>query len=420
MSEVQEKVLSFQLTSNPNFTVRTPESVKYATAKHEEPKPKAKKGFLSRLKELDPKTSAANTPLYYEALTDVARDVQYYAEVEIGSNMQKFRLDLDTGSSDLWVADITCRTRRRRFVKANSTTYKPVAGKFQISYGDGSAVKGFLGQDRVNLGGLVIEDQVIGLATAQSMSFSNDVIDGILGLGFNSISSMPGTLTPMDNMIKQNLIQSPIFSVWLGRSTEGGGGEYRFGSYDPERIDGELTWCPVTVKRYWQIKCDGLFFGDVDLQLTSDVIVDTGTTLVILPTDVAKAIHSQIPGSYYDDNNGWIVPNTPEVANLPGFQLLLNGTKFNVIMKDLMREDVEGKEGFVFSGIASSDRITTWILGDVFIKQNYCIFDLGQERVGIAKCKHPIRPQSSVLEKMKVDAVAIIPRKVKDAKCLIM
>ncbi|KAF9341299.1 aspartic peptidase domain-containing protein [Linnemannia elongata] len=419
MSEEQEKVLTFQLTANPNFTVRTPESVKHATAKHEEPKPKAKKGFLSRLKELDPKISAANTPLYYEALTDVARDVQYYAEVEIGSNMQKFRLDLDTGSSDLWVADITCKTRRRRFIKANSTTFKPVVGKFQISYGDGSAVKGFFGQDRVNVGGLVIEDQVIGLATAQSMSFSNDVIDGILGLGFNSISCMPGTLTPMDNMIKQNLIQSPIFSVWLGRSTEGGGGEYRFGSYDPERIDGELTWCPVTVKRYWQIKCDGLFFGDVDLQLASDVIVDTGTTLVIVPTDVAKAIHSQIPGSYYDDNNGWIVPNTPEVANLPGFQLLLNGTKFDVIMKDLMREDVEGREGFVFSGIASSDRITTWILGDVFIKQNYCIFDLGQERVGIAKCKHPIRPQASVLEQMKVDAVAT-PNKGKGAKCLIM
>lgn len=58
--------------------------------------------------------------------------------------------------------------------------------------------------------------------------------------------------------------------------------EYRFGSYDPERIDGELTWCPVTIKRYWQIKCDGLFFGDVDLQLSSDVIVDTGKSLLFL------------------------------------------------------------------------------------------------------------------------------------------
>jgi len=52
--------------------------------------------------------------------------------------------------------------------------------------------------------------------------------------------------------------------------------EYRFGSYDHERVDGELTWVPVTVKRYWQIKCDGLFFGDVDLEMSSDVIVDTG------------------------------------------------------------------------------------------------------------------------------------------------
>lgn len=68
-------------------------------------------------------------------------------------------------------------------------------------------------------------------------------------------------------------------SVWLGRATEGGGGEYRFGGYDPERFEGELTWVPVTVKRYWQIKCDGLFFGDVDLAMDGDVIIDTGKEL---------------------------------------------------------------------------------------------------------------------------------------------
>ncbi|KAF9922110.1 Vacuolar protease A [Linnemannia zychae] len=397
-------MIRFPLKYNPGYSCKTPESVKHATAKHEDPKPKP--GFLSRLKDLNPITAKASAPTYYEALTDVARDVQYYAEVEIGSNMQKFRMDLDTGSSDMWVADITCKTRRRRFIKANSTTFKPLKGKFEISYGDGSAVRGFFGQDRVNLGGLVIEDQTVGLATLQTMSFSNDVIDGILGLGFNTISCMPGTLTPMDNLIKQKLIQEPIFSVWLGRSTEGGGGEYRFGSYDPERIDGELTWVPVTVKRYWQIKCDGLFFGDVDLELSSDVIVDTGTTLVILPTAVAKAIHDHIPGSYYDDSHGWVVPNTPEVANLPGFQLLLGGTKFDVIMKDLMREEVEGKDGFVYSGIASSDRI--------------CIFDVGQERIGIAKCKHPVSTKPTVDEQMKVEAT-VIPRKgLKGSRCLVM
>lgn len=75
-----------------------------------------------------------------------------------------------------------------------------------------------MGQDRVNIAGLVIENQTFGLALRQSTSFSNDVVDGILGLAYNSISCVPGTLTPMDNLVKQNLIQSPVFRY-------GGGGE---------------------------------------------------------------------------------------------------------------------------------------------------------------------------------------------------
>lgn len=78
-------------------------------------------------------------------------------------------------------------------------------------YGDGSKVEGILGQDRLNLAGLVIENQVFGLATQESTSFNNDVVDGILGLGYNSISCVPGTLTPVDNLIEQKLIEEPVF-----------------------------------------------------------------------------------------------------------------------------------------------------------------------------------------------------------------
>lgn len=87
--------------------------------------------------------------------------------------------------------------------------------------------------------------------------------------------------------------------------------------------------------------------------------IDLGTTLVILPTKVAKAIHDQIPGSIYDPVQGWIIPNTPEVASLPGFQVLLGGVKFEVVMKDIMRERVYGKRGYVYSGIGSNDNIVS-------------------------------------------------------------
>ncbi|KAG0204511.1 hypothetical protein BGX28_003559, partial [Mortierella sp. GBA30] len=285
-------------------------------------------------------------------------------------------------------------------------------------YGDGSRVEGILGHDRVNIAGLVIEDQTFGLATRQSTSLSNDVVDGILGLGYNTISCVPGTLTPMDNLVKQNLIKSPVFSVWLGRSTDGGGGEYRFGGYDRERFEGELTWVPVTQKRYWQIKCEGLFFGDEDLKMSGDAIIDTGTTLVIVPTRVAKAIHANIPGSMYDKSHGWIVPDTPEVAALSPIFFMLNGVKFEVIMKDMMREQVEGKPGYVYSGIASTDYVKIWILGDVFIKQNYCVFDVGQDRIGIARCIPPSKAKPAVLSLMNEEDADI--KKQAGCQCLVM
>ncbi|KAF9940635.1 hypothetical protein BGZ65_006478 [Modicella reniformis] len=411
------KVFSLQLTYNPTYKHRTLESAKLASVKHASLHRKKKPGFLQRFK-MDNTPTPNVSPPYVEKLTDVARDIQYYAEVEIGSDNQRMLLDFDTGSSDLWVPDSTCMTRRVTFNRATSTTFKPMKGKFQITYGDGSTVTGILGQDRINIAGLVIENQSIGLATIESTTFNNDVVDGILGLAYNSICSTPGTLTPMDNLIKQKLIESPCFSVWLGRSTEGGGGEYRFGGYDPERFEGEITWVPVTVKRYWQVKCDGLFFGDVDLEHKSDVIIDTGTTLVVVPTPVAQSIHAQIPGAMYDETHGWIVPNTPEVAALRGVQLVLNGVKFDVVMKDIMRERVHGKSGYVYSGITSNDRIPIWILGDVFIKENYCIFDVGKHRVGIAKCKPPIRTQPSIIQHLKDEIENIQKRRTRE--CLIL
>ncbi|KAF9112590.1 hypothetical protein BGX27_003128 [Mortierella sp. AM989] len=416
---MSDKVVSLPLTYNNTYEHSTPDAIRRVTARHTQPS--SKPGFLSRIK-INSTTDLTTgpDPPYVESLTVVARDIQYYAEVEIGSNNQTFKLDFDTGSSDLWVPDSTCKTRTVTFNRATSKSYKPAKGRFGIRYGDGSQVRGIMGQDRVNVAGLVIENQVFGLATVESASFSEDIVDGILGLAYNSICSVPGTLTPMDNMIKQKLIDSPCFSVWLGRSTEGGGGEYRFGGYDPERFEGELTWVPVSVKKYWQVKCDGVFFGDTDLQLKGDVIIDTGTTLVILPTVVAKAIHAQIPGAMFDGPNGWIIPNTPEVAALSGIQFLFNGVKFDIVMKDMLREEVEGKKGYVYSGIASADGIPIWILGDVFIKQNYCVFDRGQDRIGMARCKPPTRVPQPVLQHMKEEEEEDEVQKKRGCQCTIM
>ena len=55
-------------------------------------------------------------------------------------------------------------------------------------------------------------------------------------------------------MVKQGLINEPVFSFWLNRDTEDDeGGELVFGGVDPSHFKGEHTYVPVTQKGYWQV-----------------------------------------------------------------------------------------------------------------------------------------------------------------------
>ncbi|KAJ0795068.1 putative phytepsin [Helianthus annuus] len=76
--------------------------------------------------------------------------------------------------------------------------------------------------------------------------------DGILGLGFQEISV--GDVVPVwYNMVKQGLVDEPVFSFWLNRNVNGDeGGELVFGGVDTNHFKGKHTYVPVTQKGYWQ------------------------------------------------------------------------------------------------------------------------------------------------------------------------
>ncbi|GJJ75646.1 hypothetical protein EMPS_08004 [Entomortierella parvispora] len=322
------------------------------------------------------------------ALTDVAPDTEYYGTVSVGTPAQKVRLDFDTGSSDIWFPSSTCTTsackKHTQFNSANSSTYKKDGRPWTISYGDGSSASGTLGSDMVSVGGVSVR-QTIGLATTESSQFAASPEDGLFGLAFDTIESVSGVKTFMTNAIAAGVLAKPVVSVFLPseRLFNGQGGEYLFGAIDNTKYTGSLTYVPVTQEGYWQIAVDGITAGGQDLGQSSQGIVDTGTTLIVVSDAAAQAIHGTIEGATNDPNEGWLVPCSIS-SSTDSISFTMAGTPFNVALADLAFEDLGDGSGNCVSGVQGGQN-NLWILGDVFIKNNYCVFShTSSPSIGIA------------------------------------
>nr|AFX73040.1 preprofigain A [Ficus carica] len=229
-------------------------------------------------------------------------DAQYYGEIGIGSPVQNFTVIFDTGSSNLWVPSAKCYFSlacyfHSRYKSSKSTTYTSIGKSCEINYGSGS-ISGFFSQDNVQVGDVVVKDQVFIEATREgSLSFLLAKFDGILGLGFQEISV--GNVTPVwYNMVQQDLVSDEVFSFWLNRDpTAEVGGEIIFGGVDEKHFKGKHTYVPVTKKGYWQIEMGDIFVGNQSTGVCEGgcaAVVDSGTSLLAGPTTVVTEINHAI------------------------------------------------------------------------------------------------------------------------------
>lgn len=322
-----------------------------------------------------------------EVIKDYA-NAQYYGTVEIGSPPQSFQVIYDTGSSNLWVPEKGCvhcgykwlHGGKNKYDKDVSDSFVEDGTEFAIQYGSG-AVSGVFALDTVILADdITVKNQkfaTIHDAGGMGIGYAFGYFDGILGLGFDSIS-VGGAETVFHNAIDQGEVESGQFAFYLGDNKDG---ELTFGGYDEEKFVGDIHWVPLSEQSYWRINIDGIEMGSYKSSST-DAIVDSGTSLITGPSRDIKAIAEHIGAK--PSLTGQFTVDCDSVDSIPEISWTIDGTAYSVPGKDLVLQSA-GMCIFAMMGMDFASPGPKWILGDVFMRQYYTIFDYENAQIGIAQ-----------------------------------
>ena len=214
-------------------------------------------------------------------------------------------------------------------------------------------------------------------------SFTQDTPnDGLLGLAFGSINTvMP---VPQKTFFESVLssLPKPIFTAAL---KHGKPGSYDFGYIDSTKYTGAITYTPVnSANGFWEFTATGYSIGSTFYASTLDTIADTGTSLIYVPATAARNYYRQVSGAQNNYNaGGYIFPCS---SMLPDFSITI-GAVSHTVPGSYINYSPYGN-GYCFGGIQSSAGIGINILGDVFLKSQYVVFDhgsTGSPRIGFAQ-----------------------------------
>ncbi|KAJ9608164.1 hypothetical protein H2200_007152 [Cladophialophora chaetospira] len=346
----------------------------------------------------------------------------YWLEMDIGTPPQSFRLQLDTGSSDIWVPasnTSTCQNGEDgncpggSFDPEASSTFQVVGepGSFSIEYGDGTNDAGDFFTDVVTVGESTFPAGILGMGIATTIGdgpvLENDG-HGLVGVGYQANSNAFYYLSS-DNYTAPTIVQAMVqngdidreaYSLYLN-TQESGKGAIIFGGVDPTKYEGDLVVLPV-LKNPNQVTD----YSHFELALTGIAVSDENGETLLTPTDFAAPVildsgttSQVIPQSVYDQINGGLgiyegyVPcqyakSSAAIIYYFGGE---GGPSIKVPLNALMwpADGSEYNDGTPACQVlvGPGDAGEPLLLGDSFMRSGYFVYDLENNLVAIAQAK---------------------------------
>lgn len=350
---------------------------------------------------------------------------------------QTFEAVLDTGSSDTWMAetgfqclgDLSRAPEPEAYCEFGptyniSSTFTQIPDEnFNITYGDGEFLTGLVGYEKVTLAGITVEKQEVGIVNSAAWN-GDGTSSGLIGLAYPGLTSIhSGNQSTADN--RTNQVQyNPIFTnmyedgqveslftlvIERGNKTS----TLALGGLPPAQPGWEnleFTSTPIEITMltpasnplfahepsYYTIQPDAFTYKNASsasstgnytssnhnssssvtsVNATFPVIVDSGTTLIYVPTALANTINSAFdPPSIYSPEDG--VDIVLCNATAPDFGVTIGGTTFDISAEDMIISFDANEPGYCMSGVQDGGGAVN-ILGDVFLKNVVAVFDVG-------------------------------------------
>lgn len=329
-------------------------------------------------------------------LSDVGLDSFYVGQVSVGTPSQTFQIILDTGSADFWLADSSCTSSGcseiSLFDSSSSSPFQSSSTPFEIQYGSGAA-QGTLASDSVSLAGYTVQSQTLAVVDQLAANTLNYPASGIMGFGFEQLASSGAT--PFWQVLAEgSTLQSKVFTFQLARdsdasstSTVAPGGVFTLGQLDSAQYAGSVNYIDLSGNQgYWTIPLQAYSVNGASTSLSSSntAIVDTGTSLIITPPQVAAAIYQQIPNAKsYGSDGTYAIPCSSNVD----LTMTFGGKAYTVNSQDMLNGIVDSSGQYCLGGVLGESLGTgapDYIIGDTFLKNVFTVFQYSPAAVGFA------------------------------------
>ncbi|CAH0486748.1 unnamed protein product [Peronospora farinosa] len=342
--------------------------------------------------------NAAHPPLPHAKRTTLQNfgNVQYIGSVGFGHPPQYLDMIFDTGSSDTWIPGINCTSygSHHQFDIQKSTTCRDTDEKFYDVYGSGS-VSGTVVVDSVSISGYTVNSARFGVTDDESEMLQDFPADGIFGMGFEGLAHISRP-TVFAALAGQNADLENMFAFFLTHEAYLTGSELHIGGYDLSVVGPNASFHYTPVVKlpefdsfmYWTIKVNNFFILpqsiDVDesngrrskTDVTANIcapfcyaIIDTGTSLISVPASQFNEVVTKITRGLNCDG---IDCDSVSVEDFPVLHFGMEPDNVFLLQpQDYVLCSKWSQCKLQFQ--STTDR--WWILGDVFIKTYYTLFD---------------------------------------------